>query len=172
MPPPGNKHHVGKQDITSVILFTNVKLTKNPAQNGHDCLTRAEEVKAMLVNEKARTMAPRPRWHSPRYRSSRAPPGPRPEMPRRLSDQPLDPEAEATLLESEGEGMLGLVVERRQDSEELIKAITPGLGLVTPGVHRSGPEVLRRASWGPCQYVQELCQCVWRYLQPIECLSV
>lgn len=61
----------------------------------------------MLVKEKARTMAPRPRWHSPRYRSSRAPPGPRPDMPLRLSDQPRDPEAEATLLESDGEGMLG-----------------------------------------------------------------
>ncbi|TNN72943.1 hypothetical protein EYF80_016872 [Liparis tanakae] len=43
-----------------------VRLTKKPAQNGQDCLTRAEEVKAMLVKEKARTMAPRPRWHSPR----------------------------------------------------------------------------------------------------------
>lgn len=83
-------------------------LTKKPAQNGQDCLTRAEEVKAMLVKEKARTMAPRPRWHSPRYRSSRAPPGPRPDMPLRLSDQPRDPEA--TLLESDGEGMLSLSV--------------------------------------------------------------
>lgn len=82
-------------------------LTKNPAQNGQDCLTRAEDVKAMLVKEKAKTMAPRPRWHSPKYRSSRAPPGPRPDMPRRLSDQPRDPEAEATLLESDGEGILG-----------------------------------------------------------------
>lgn len=86
-------------------------LTKKPAQNGQDCLTRAEDVKAMLVKEKARTMAPRPRWQSPRYRSSRAPPGPRPDMPLRLSDQPRDPEAEATLLESDGEGMLGLCVE-------------------------------------------------------------
>ena len=64
----------------------------------------------MLVKEKARTMAPRPRWHSPRYRSSRAPPGPRPDMPLRLSDHPRDPEAEATLLESDGEGMLGSCV--------------------------------------------------------------
>ena len=87
-----------------------VILTKKPAQNGQDCLTRAEEVKAMLVKEKARTMAPRPRWHKPRYRSSRAPPGPRPDMPLRLSDQPRDPEAEATLLESEGEGMFVLSV--------------------------------------------------------------
>lgn len=41
-------------------VFT-VRLTKNPAQNGQDCLTRAEEVKAMLVKENASTMAPRPR---------------------------------------------------------------------------------------------------------------
>lgn len=88
------------------LLSVRFTLTKKPAQNGQDCLTRAEEVKAMLVNEKAKTMAPRPRWHSPRYRSSRAPPGPRPDMPLRLSDQPRDPEAEATLLESDGEGML------------------------------------------------------------------
>lgn len=94
-----------------MLLSVNFTLTKNPAQNGQDCLTRAEEVKAMLVKEKANTIAPRPKWHSPRYRSSRAPPGPRPEMPRRLSDQPLDPEAEATLLESDGEGMLGSSVE-------------------------------------------------------------
>lgn len=65
----------------------------------------------MLVKEKARTMAPRPRWQRPRYRSSRAPPGPRPDMPLRLSDQPRDPEAEATLLESDGEGMIELVCE-------------------------------------------------------------
>lgn len=32
-------------------------------------------------------------------------------MPLRLSDQPRDPEAEATLLESDGEGILGLCVE-------------------------------------------------------------
>lgn len=37
------------------------ELTKKPAQNGQDCLTRAEEVKAMLVKEKASTMAPRHR---------------------------------------------------------------------------------------------------------------
>lgn len=92
------------------MLSVRFTLTKKPAQNGQDCLTRAEEVKAMLVKEKARTMAPRPRWHSPRYRSSRAPPGPRPDMPLRLSDQPLDPEAEATLLESDGEGMLSSCV--------------------------------------------------------------
>ena len=64
----------------------------------------------MLVKEKASTMAPRPRWHSPRYRRSRAPSGPRPDIPLRLSDQPRDPEAEATLLESEGEGMFGFCV--------------------------------------------------------------
>lgn len=46
--------------------FYRFTLTKKPAQNGQDCLTRAEEVKAMLVKEKARTMAPRPRWHNPR----------------------------------------------------------------------------------------------------------
>lgn len=93
-----------------VYVAVRFTLTKNPAQNGQDCLTRAEEVKAMLVKEKARTMAPRPRWQSPRYRSSRAPPDPRPDMPLRLSDHPRDPEAEATLLESDGEGMLGLSV--------------------------------------------------------------
>lgn len=93
--------------VVFLILSVRFTLTKKPAQNGQDCLTRAEEVKAMLVKEKARTMAPRPRWHSPRYRSSRAPPGPRPDMPLRLSDQPRDPEADATLLESDGEGMLG-----------------------------------------------------------------
>lgn len=92
------------------MFFMLFRLTKKPAQNGQDCLTRAEEVKAMLVKEKARTIAPRPRWHSPRYSSSRAPPGPRPDMPLRLSDQPRDPEAEATLLESDGEGMLGCCV--------------------------------------------------------------
>lgn len=50
-------------------------------------------------------MAPKPMWHSPRYRSSRAPPAPLPDIPLRLSDQPRDPEAEAMLLESDGEGM-------------------------------------------------------------------
>lgn len=80
-------------------------LTKNPAQKGQDCLTRAEEVNAILVKEKARTMAPKPIWHSPRYRSSRAPPAPRTDIPLRLSDQPRDPEAEAMLLESDSEGM-------------------------------------------------------------------
>lgn len=70
----------------------------------------------MLVKEKARTMAPRPMWHSPRYRSSRAPPGPLPDIPLRLSDQPRDPEAETTLLESDGEGMVSLCVRvRRQE---------------------------------------------------------
>lgn len=58
----------------------------------------------MLVKEKAKTMAPRPRWHSPRYSSKRA--LPRADMPLLLSDHPLEPEA--TLLESEGEGMLEL----------------------------------------------------------------
>lgn len=38
-----------------------IQLTKKPAQKGQDCLTRAEEVKAMLVKEKASTMAPRHR---------------------------------------------------------------------------------------------------------------
>lgn len=33
-------------------------------------------------------------------------------MPRRLSDQPRDPEAEATLLESDGEGMVGSSVSK------------------------------------------------------------
>lgn len=97
--------------LHTVFRFT---LTKKPDQNGQYCLTRAVEVKAMLVKEKARTMAPRPRWHSPRYRSTLAPPGPRPDMPLRLSDQPRDPEAEATLLESDGEGMLDSSLRRRR----------------------------------------------------------
>lgn len=87
---------------TCLCEFVILILTKKPAQKGQDCLTRAEEVKAMLVKEKANTMAPRPRWHSPRYSSSRA--LPLADMPLLLSDHPLEPEA--TLLESEGEGML------------------------------------------------------------------
>lgn len=105
-PPP---EHATTEDVsvTARLIFYSYKclLTKNPAQNGQDCLTRAEEVKAILVKEKARTMAPRPMWQRPRYRSSRAPLAPLPDIPLRLSDQPRDPETEAMLLESDGEGM-------------------------------------------------------------------
>lgn len=115
-PPPGYKQDIHQKSPHYSCLFYSEShisspmfiLTKKPAQNGQDCLTRVDRVKAMLVKEKARTMAPRPRWHKPKYRSSRAPPGPRPDMPLRLSDQPRDPVAEATLLESEGEGMFVL----------------------------------------------------------------
>lgn len=151
-----------------MLLSVNFILTKNPAQNGHDCLTRAEEVKAMLVKENARTMAPRPRWHSPRYRSSLAPPGPRPDMPRRLSDQPRDPEAEATLLESEGEGMLGssMFGGRRfdtysrfikssavwVDAEERRRGGDINSGLRTPLCHNYAPSSPLAGATGSAQY--------------------
>lgn len=140
----------------------------------------------MLVKEKARTMAPRPRWHSPRQRSSRAPLGPRPDMPLRLSDQPRDPDAEATLLESDGEGMLGLCVWRRlkefffifkrtlgssnkftcvgRSAGDQTQTLTSELRSVTimhQALHRWVPQVLRSAPWCAPQCserVQELCQ--------------
>lgn len=109
LPPRPPPEHTATEDVRTspqqIPYSYECLLTKNPAQNGQDCLTRAEEVKAILVKEKARTMAPKPMWHSPRYRSRRAPPAPLPDIPLRLSDQPRDPEAEAMLLESDGEGM-------------------------------------------------------------------
>lgn len=80
------------------------KLTKRPAQKGQDCLTRGDEVKARLVKLKASTMAPSARWHKPRYSSTRA--LVRPDIPLRLPDRARDPDIEATLLESDGEGMM------------------------------------------------------------------
>lgn len=71
MPPPGNRKHM-HHEIAAVTysychsLSVGFTLTKKPAQNGQDCLTRGVVVKAMLVKEKAKTMAPKPRWHSPR----------------------------------------------------------------------------------------------------------
>ncbi len=93
--------------IMPIFIYSNKlsqKLTKKPAQKGQDCLTRGDEVKARLVKLKASTMAPRARWHKPRYSRTRA--LVRPDIPLRLPDKARDPDIEATLLESDGEGMM------------------------------------------------------------------